>query len=98
MGLLRLNPAWIWHESGCHLSLKFATQHIPADGFLGLASVEAYCNGDAVKFLDIFGIKDTTTDTGRYSLRWPGHAEFWKKMVGLGFLSDEPVLVNGHEI
>lgn len=64
----------------------------------GLGLMEAYYNGDAVKFLDIFGIKDTTTDAGRYSLRWPGHAEFWKKMVGLGFLADEPVRVGGHEI
>ncbi|MBC8334342.1 MAG: saccharopine dehydrogenase NADP-binding domain-containing protein [Anaerolineales bacterium] len=64
----------------------------------GLGLMEAYYNGDAVKFLDIFGIKDTTTDTGRYSLRWPGHAEFWTKMVGLGFLADEPVRVGGHEI
>lgn len=64
----------------------------------GLGTMEAYYNGDAVKYLDIFGIKDTVTDTGRYSLRWTGHAEFWKKMVGLGFLADEPVLVGDQKI
>ena len=63
-----------------------------------LGEMEAYYNGDAVKYLDIFGIADTTTSTGRYSLRWHGHAAFWKKMVQLGFLKEEPILVNGIKI
>mgnify|MGYP002640780492 CR=1 FL=1 len=63
-----------------------------------LGEMEAYYNGDAVKYLDIFGITDTTISTGRYSLRWPGHAAFWKKMVDLGFLKEEPIIVNGQEI
>ncbi len=63
-----------------------------------LGEMEAYYNGDAVKYLDIFGITDTTISTGRYSLRWLGHAAFWKKMVDLGFLKEEPILVNGQEI
>jgi lysine 6-dehydrogenase len=63
-----------------------------------LGPMEAYYNGDAVKYLDIFQIKDTTTDTGRYSMRWPGHAEFWKKMVDLGFLAEEPLNVGGQKI
>jgi len=63
-----------------------------------LGEMEAYYNGDAVKYLDIFGIADTTIRTGRYSLRWLGHAAFWKKMVELGFLKEEPILVNGTEI
>ncbi len=63
-----------------------------------LGEMEAYYNGDAVKYLDIFGIQDTTISTGRYSLRWLGHAAFWKKMVELGFLKEEPILVNGQKI
>ncbi len=63
-----------------------------------LGPMEAYYNGDAVKYLDVFQIKDTTTDTGRYSMRWPGHAEFWKKMVDLGFLAEEPLNVGGQKI
>ncbi|MBT3322376.1 MAG: hypothetical protein HN392_08845 [Anaerolineae bacterium] len=63
-----------------------------------LGEMEAYYNGDAVKYLDIFGIRDTTISTGRYSLRWPGHAAFWKKMVQLGFLKEEPILVKGQEV
>ena len=63
-----------------------------------MGEMEAYYNGDAVKYLDILGIADTTISTGRYSLRWPGHAAFWKKMVDLGFLKEEPILVNGIEV
>jgi len=64
----------------------------------GLGTMEAYYNGDAVKFLDILQIADTVTDTGRYSLRWPGHTAFWKKMVDLGFLKEEAILVDGKEV
>lgn len=59
----------------------------------GLGTMEAYYNGDAVKYLDILQIADTVTDTGRYSMRWPGHSAFWKKMVDLGFLNEEPIAV-----
>ena len=60
--------------------------------------MEAYFNGDAVKYLDIFGISESTKTTGRYSLRWPGHSAFWKKMVDLGFLKDEAICVGGAEV
>jgi lysine 6-dehydrogenase len=63
-----------------------------------LGEMEAYYNGDAIQYLDILQIADTVTDTGRYSLRWPGHAAFWKKLVDLGFLEDEPILVGGKEV
>jgi len=63
-----------------------------------LGEMEAYYNGDAVKYLDVFGIKETTISTGRYSLRYPGHAAFWKKMVDLGFLSEEPIKVGEQEV
>jgi len=79
-------------------SEMFDTPNIHIVEMEGLGPMEAYYNGDAVKYLDVFQIKDTTTDTGRYSMRWPGHAEFWKKMVDLGFLADEPILVGGQQI
>ncbi len=63
-----------------------------------LGDMEAYYNGDAVKYLDIFGIRETTVSTGRYSLRWPGHAAFWKKMVDLGFLSEKPIKIGEQEV
>lgn len=79
-------------------SEMFDIQNIHRVEMPGLGPMEAYYNGDAVKYLDIFQIKDTTTDTGRYSLRWPGHAEFWKKMVDLGFLDEQPIDVAGQNI
>lgn len=63
-----------------------------------VGEMEAYYNGDAVKYLDIFGIKDTTVSTGRYSLRYPGHAAFWKKMVDLGFLNEAPIQVGEQQV
>ncbi len=47
-------------------------------------------NGDAVIFAEYLGIAKTIRSTSRYTLRWPGHSEFWKKLVDLNFLSDEP--------
>ncbi|MEN8171907.1 MAG: saccharopine dehydrogenase C-terminal domain-containing protein [Chloroflexota bacterium] len=85
--IVNLSPSEMFDLSNIHM--------VDMDG-LGL--MEAYYNGDAVKYLDVFKIKDTTRDTGRYSLRWPGHAEFWKKMVDLGFLAEEPILVDGQSV
>jgi saccharopine dehydrogenase-like NADP-dependent oxidoreductase len=31
----------------------------------------------------------------RYTLRWPGHGRFWRALVDLGLLEDEPVMVDG---
>ena len=31
-------------------------------------------------------------------MRWPGHCAFWKKLVGLGFLNDEPIVVGSVEV
>ncbi|MFW5640134.1 MAG: saccharopine dehydrogenase family protein [Thermodesulfobacteriota bacterium] len=64
----------------------------------GLGSFEAYYNGDAVQYIDIFGLKDTVRDMGRFAFRWPGHCEFWSKMAGLGLLDDTPVPVGESEI
>ncbi len=60
--------------------------------------MEAYFNGDAIKYLDILGIKGSTQTTGRYTLRWPGHSAFWQKMYDLGFLQDEPIQVEDAKV
>jgi len=54
----------------------------------GLGSLETYPNGDAVRFIKRLGISETVQSAGRYSMRWPGHAAFWRRMVGLGFLAE----------
>lgn len=88
------------HGDVIHLtpSEMFSSENMHKVTLDTLGEMEAYYNGDAVKYLDVFDIADTTVSTGRYSLRWPGHAIFWKKMVDLGFLKEEPILVNGQGI
>ena len=61
--------------------------------FPGLGTVEAYPNGDAHRYVEIFGLGDELVEMGRFALRWPGHAQFWRTMVALGLLDDKPILV-----
>jgi len=57
----------------------------------GLGKLEAIPNGDAVHYGKLLKIGKNLSETGRYSLRWPGWCSFWGPMKKLGFLSDEPV-------
>ncbi|MBP1725371.1 MAG: Saccharopine dehydrogenase [Deltaproteobacteria bacterium] len=77
---------------------------IPADGMFvkentheldleGFGRMEAYPNGDAVRYAEILGIRDQVRTMGRYVLRWPGHCEFWEKLANLHFLDDAPIKV-----
>jgi lysine 6-dehydrogenase len=59
--------------------------------FPGLGKLEAFPNGDAARFSDLLGVRQTIRETGRYTLRWPGWCDFWKPLKKLGFLSDDPV-------
>ncbi len=55
-----------------------------------MGPMEAYYNGDAVHYIDIFGLGETVQDMGRFAFRWPGHCRFWSAMSDLGFLDDAP--------
>ena len=79
-------------------SQMFSSENMHSVDLDTIGEMEAYYNGDAVKYLDIFGIKETTVSTGRYSLRYPGHAAFWKIMVNLGFLNEEPIKVGEQKV
>jgi saccharopine dehydrogenase-like NADP-dependent oxidoreductase len=59
--------------------------------FPGLGRLEAFPNGNAVRFSDLLGVRQTIRETGRYTLRWPGWCNFWNPLKKLGFLSDDPV-------
>ncbi|MFU8768572.1 MAG: saccharopine dehydrogenase family protein [Desulfotignum sp.] len=59
--------------------------------FPGLGTLEAIPNGNAAFFTDRMGISNTIVNTGRYSLRWPGWAAFWRPLKALGFLDETPV-------
>ena len=66
-------------------------EHLHTVDFPGLGPMEAIVNGDAVSFVDLMGLRGTVTETGRYSLRWPGWSEFWRPLKQLGFLEETPV-------
>jgi saccharopine dehydrogenase-like NADP-dependent oxidoreductase len=70
---------------------QFAERWIGKIDFPGFGELEVIPNGDAVIFAELLGISKTIRNTSRCTLRWPGHSAFWKKLVDLNFLSDEPV-------
>ncbi len=55
--------------------------------------LDVFPNGDAVAFAERLGIRNTVRSIGRFVCRWPGHNDFWHKMVQLQFLDDRPVQV-----
>jgi saccharopine dehydrogenase-like NADP-dependent oxidoreductase len=59
--------------------------------FPGLGTLEAIPNGDAVRYAKLLKIENDLSETGRYTLRWPGWCSFWDPLKKFGFLSDEPV-------
>ena len=56
----------------------------------GVGPLEAFVNGDAVVVAERAGILGTVRTAGRYTLRWPGHCDFWEKVAALGLLDDTP--------
>ncbi len=61
----------------------------------GVGELEVYPNGDAVSFIETFGLGEPLREMGRYSLRWPGHCALWYPLVRLGLLGDDPVDLGG---
>ncbi|MGD9972043.1 MAG: saccharopine dehydrogenase family protein [Desulfatirhabdiaceae bacterium] len=72
--------AEIFYEKNIH------TIHIP-----GIGDMEAYANGDAIQFIDRFGLGTQVKDMARFAARWPGHSAYWRIMADMGFLEDEPL-------
>jgi saccharopine dehydrogenase-like NADP-dependent oxidoreductase len=59
-------------------------------------TLEAFPSGDALPFAEQAGIDITKlNELGRYTLRYPGHCQFWRTMVGMHLLDDEPVMLEG---
>jgi saccharopine dehydrogenase-like NADP-dependent oxidoreductase len=59
--------------------------------FPELGTLEAIPNGDAVRYAKLLKIEKDLSETGRYTLRWPGWCSFWAPLKKFGFLSDEPI-------
>lgn len=65
----------------------------------GLGPLEAYPNGDVLAYIDLLGLDvKGIRRAGRYSMRWPGHVAFWRPVVELGLLDDDPVVVDGRPV
>jgi lysine 6-dehydrogenase len=80
---------------GTHM---FRKEYMHLADFPGAGELEAYPNGDAIRYIDLFGLGKTVKTMGRFGMRYPGHCRFWQTMVDLGFLDDEPVAINGAAI
>ena len=77
----------------------FAEEHTHRIVFRELGELEAYTNGDAIEYCEALGIDLSVLEaTGRYSLRWPGHSDFWRKMVELHLLDDDPVMIGDRPV
>lgn len=64
----------------------------------GLGSMDAYYNGDALRFIDIFGLGPELKEMGRFAMRWPGHNQFWNVMAELGFLDESSLRIGDAEV
>jgi len=74
----------------------FCPENIHEVEIEGLGRLEAFPNGDALKYVTLLGLESSRLrNLGRYVLRWPGHCAFWKALVDLHLLDDEPVMVDG---
>jgi saccharopine dehydrogenase-like NADP-dependent oxidoreductase len=77
----------------------FSKRNVHEVDVLNVGVLEAYPNGDAVKYADLLGLDaDAVEEAGRYTMRWPGHSTLWKNLVDLHLLDADPVLVDGRPV
>lgn len=78
---------------------QFLPEHLHPVDVEGVGPLEAFPNGDAVSYAEMLGCNPSRLRmAGRYTLRYPGHAAFWRPLVALGLLDDEPVTVGGTDV
>ena len=94
-------PAKLLHE-GEQLHLEghhiFDPEHVHTLDIPAIGTLEAFPNGDALRYAQLYGLDEGSKDVGRFALRWPGHCSFWRTMGALGFLETTPVEINGAQI
>ncbi|MEK7668464.1 MAG: saccharopine dehydrogenase C-terminal domain-containing protein, partial [Gemmatimonadota bacterium] len=75
---------------------QFLPEHVHVVEIEDVGRLEAYPNGDALRFLEPLGL-DTSRlrNAGRFTLRYPGHCDFWRTIAVLHLLDDAPVTVDG---
>ncbi len=87
------------HPVEIEASEIFAPKHIHTLDVDSLGPLEAYPNGDAMRYARMLGLReDQLQEMGRYACRWPGHGAFWKALVDLHLLDEEPVAIDGYEV
>ena len=64
----------------------------------GVGAMDAYPNGDALHYIELFGLGPELREMGRYAMRWPGHNRFWDAMAELGFMDETPERIGSAEI
>jgi saccharopine dehydrogenase-like NADP-dependent oxidoreductase len=64
----------------------------------GVGAMDAYYNGDAIRYIDIFRLGPELKEMGRFAMRWPGHNQFWNVMAELGFLDEVPTRIEECEV
>jgi len=74
-------------------------EHLHVVDVEAVGPLECYPNGDVVGYLELLGLDASRLRRGgRYSMRYEGHAAFWRPAVELGLLDDEPVMVDGRAV
>ncbi|MFC1852282.1 saccharopine dehydrogenase family protein [candidate division CSSED10-310 bacterium] len=70
----------------------FREEHLHHLNIPSVGRLEAFPNGDALKYIKLYSLGPALKNIGRYSIRWPGHSQFWQVMADLGFLEDKPLI------
>jgi len=85
---MKIDAARVFEAENCH------RLDVPEIG----GPLECFPNGDAVHYAELFGIRSSLRESGRYTCRCPGHCAFWDVMVKSGFLDDRVVRVAGASV
>ena len=73
----------------------FSPEYLHRLNLEGLGELEAFPNGDALKYLELLNLSSTSVkNMGRFVLRWPGHSAFWKTLVDEGSIEVDGVAVD----
>jgi saccharopine dehydrogenase-like NADP-dependent oxidoreductase len=74
----------------------FAPEYLHTLNLEDLGELEAFPNGDALKYLELLNLSSKEVkNMGRFVLRWPGHSAFWRTLVDLNMLDEGSVEVDG---
>jgi saccharopine dehydrogenase-like NADP-dependent oxidoreductase len=75
---------------------QFAPEHGHRVTVEGVGDLEAFPNGDVLPYLRLLGLDPAgLRRAGRFAMRYPGHSAFWRALVDLHLLDEEPVTVDG---